>query len=1402
MATVSSNASVNADTLFGHQPVLAMNSTKYEVCGIRFSIWTEEDKRRLSSVEIYDDQTYSSNSQPTDHGCMSHFLGTCSTKYLCKTCRCTNTCPGHYGRIRLSRPMFQPASLLNKWTPRLLRLVCFMCAKCLVNQDTTRTMQNRKPSVLFGSVDKLKVVKECPGCGSKQPKYSVVDRSISVTWSPGFEFSCPEEEEWCRRPFTAARCLQLARRADNDLLKKYTGVDAPLHDALVIQSILIPPVQIRPSTVVKGQKQDNDLTTIINKIVKRNNVLRKIDEGGRAETVAATRCYNQLCGFIFSFISKDVSSTPLPTMGRGRQTAAKGKVGLAQMIEGKEGLFRKSLCGKRTNSGARTVILPDPTLDLNEVRMPEDFAVILSKPITVGNDNYEDLQDRVRVGEGVLGGVESVVKQGSGDTISLRSLSREDREEVAKGLVNGDVVHRHLKDGDWICLGRQPSLHKYNMIGVKILIKRKTDPNYSLAWEFNPGLCKAKNADFDGDEEHCIVPQSIVALAEVQNLMNVENNSLHYSTNTPVYVPMQDTILGAYQLTSGIRLPVRNFCDMVATIRYPRRPMPHVATVADPVDGKVDGRRVFDYLIPPTTHYAHAGVTIVNGQITGDSAPLSTKHIGSKHHSLLTTLALDCSPPVMTQFVADLSRVVYVLHMCVEAMSTGMVDLVLEGRYLQDYRRAVAKARYDYARASTDAGELVALAGCDATAVAVLRRSDTYRQRFNGVHAMTTCGSKGQPRNAAQLMMCVGTQIIGDGRMKMRGGRCFPCFSKYDRSPESRGFCGNSYREGLPVGSYFFHATAGRDGVVNTHCVTPDAGYLYRKLYKNTNSVTLYYGGSVRFGEKCEVMCLYFDGCAPENLERVEAPSLFTPRTGDPCTEWLRATLATSRQKCGDPICRDDVLWVPVNLDRVFGHTLPTGAGADGGGEDMVGRVEVRDYCNQLLAMRQFQMLQQAYHLAEWTLRSRVSVALFHRVREETTRRIHRAAAPAGTALGGILASAFGAPTAQNPLSSFHHTGDKLATGTDRLKRLLALGREKNGVRKPYLFTATVRPRVLGLARNRKALQAVVAGMVAVPLHQLLPKNRNKGAAVATRVVLDVESGALGHPGCLPPAVILGAELFERLKKEGGRLVAVRFDLCPEAIQDKQVTITSIVRGVEASVKHDEDFRVWAPSLASETPCLFVSGCMPGAQFIDNTIVGGHPAVRHVKVVPDSEEGCFVVKAITNSAAPFFTVDSVWDVESFYADCPLVMEDLYDVDVCQNTLAHELHTVVAAGGHINKHHPYLLAAIACQSGRYLKMDRFGLPRGVSDPLQRASFEEATKVLSGSAIIGDEIKDIRSSMSAALIMGVPTRNGTGIVKLMMQPATASLHQPTWRKVAQRDKYRRFVVVCIVGHVRAR
>jgi DNA-directed RNA polymerase subunit beta' len=69
------------------------------------------------------------------------------------------------------------------------------------------------------------------------------------------------------------------------------------------------------------------------------------------------------------------------------------------------------------------------------------------------------------------------------------------------------------------------------------------------AIQLHPMVCTAFNADFDGDQMAVHVPLSFEAQLEASLLMLSSHNILSPQNGSPIVVPTQDIVLGAYYLT-------------------------------------------------------------------------------------------------------------------------------------------------------------------------------------------------------------------------------------------------------------------------------------------------------------------------------------------------------------------------------------------------------------------------------------------------------------------------------------------------------------------------------------------------------------------------------------------------------------------------------------------------------------------------------------------------------------------------------------------------------------------------------------------------------------------------------------------------------------------------------------
>jgi DNA-directed RNA polymerase II subunit RPB1 len=125
---------------------------------------------------------------------------------------------------------------------------------------------------------------------------------------------------------------------------------------------------------------------------------------------------------------------------------------------------------------------------------------------------------------------------------------------------------------------------------------------------------------------------------------------------------------------------------------------------------------------------------------------------------------------------------------------------------------------------------------------------------------MVNAGSKGQDINISQMTSCLGQQAI-DGKRIPYGfeSRTLPHFTKYDDSPDARGFVESSFISGLRPEELFFHAMAGRIGLIDTAVKTSTTGYIQRRLIKGLEDLKVGYDMTVRNNKERIIQFAYGD---------------------------------------------------------------------------------------------------------------------------------------------------------------------------------------------------------------------------------------------------------------------------------------------------------------------------------------------------------------------------------------------------------------------------------------------------------------------------------------------------------------------------------------------------------------
>jgi len=141
---------------------------------------------------------------------------------------------------------------------------------------------------------------------------------------------------------------------------------------------------------------------------------------------------------------------------------------------------------------ARSVITPDPNISVDELGVPLKVAMNLTFPERVTAYNIDRLYALVQNGPDKYPGAKSIQRATTGsDGGRMISLKHVNTKTIQ--IYEGDVVNRHLLDGDAVLFNRQPSLHRMSMMCHRVRVLP-----YST-FRLNVSVTKPYNADFDGD---------------------------------------------------------------------------------------------------------------------------------------------------------------------------------------------------------------------------------------------------------------------------------------------------------------------------------------------------------------------------------------------------------------------------------------------------------------------------------------------------------------------------------------------------------------------------------------------------------------------------------------------------------------------------------------------------------------------------------------------------------------------------------------------------------------------------------------------------------------------------------------------------------------------------------------
>ncbi len=811
-----------------------------KVKSILFGMLSPKMIKSMASAKIVTPELYDKEGYPVDGGLMDIRMGVIDPGLKCKTCGLKlKECPGHFGYIELARPIIH-----IKYVPiinSMLKYTCRECGRILIPDSKIKKYKEELDKIeeeegllarrkrIKEIIKSLKTENKCPHCNSRQQKISLEKPTTFL-----------ENEKRISPIEIRAR---LEKIPDKDIAIFGLNPDYARPEWAVLTILPIPPVTMRPSiTLESGERSEDDLTHKLGDIVRINQRLFENINAGAPEIIIED-LWDLLQYHITTFFDNEIAQLPAARHRSGQPLKT-----LTTRIKTKEGRIRHNLVGKRTNFSARTVISPDPMLDIDEVGVPIDIAMKLTVPERVTEWNMTYLKKFVERGPKEYPGANYIVRPDE----KRKKITDETKEQLLEEIQPGYVVERHLMNGDIAIFNRQPSLHRMSMMChyVKVL------PNKTF--RLNPAVCAPYNADFDGDEMNLHIPQTEEARAEAEILMAVKTQLISPRYGLSIIGGVQDAITGVYLLTRQESMPRKKAIDLLLSVRITDiSRLPKKETIA--------GRDLFSCIFPKDFNFigrskSGEDVIVKNGKLVkgvldkanlGEGSGLLLRNLHKKYGAKKTIEILGAITRLGIQVLLD------------KGFSTGLADTDLPESAINEIKQILVKANdeVDSLIQKYEQNSLEAFPGRTVFETLELRileilnkaRNETglvvnqHIDKTKPTIVMVNSGSRGNPLNLAQMSACVGQQALRGKRINVGySHRTLSHFRKNDLSPTAKGFIYNSFKSGLSPNEFFFGAMTGRDSLMDTALRTPKSGYLYRRLANALQDLRVEYDGTVR----------------------------------------------------------------------------------------------------------------------------------------------------------------------------------------------------------------------------------------------------------------------------------------------------------------------------------------------------------------------------------------------------------------------------------------------------------------------------------------------------------------------------------------------------------------------------
>lgn len=739
--------------------------------------------------------------------------------------------------------------------------------------------------------------------------------------------------------------------------------------SLMNYNLIVTPIYTRPYLVKSGQYLHNDISTIYNSITKELN--RDCNHVN----------YRELYDKIEMLLTQKKNKL-LPNSSKIPQS-------IQEKIQGKEGLINSNINGKRVDHSARANITGYPDGCLGEVGIPINMA----KKMTI-LESLNRIMDSTNITEWISQNNPLRVKKQNGKTFRFTPQTT---DRIISFLDKSDSIERPLKNGDVILFNRQPSLRPESIIAKRVKIITQDCNTFRLTLPCTPPL----NADFDGDECNVHVLQDIRAMVECYELMNPSEQIISTQKGIPLFVPVQDALIGSYLITNqNCKLSRGELYDILFFLQKDYQFLMEKIDKWNRINSSfsvesVPGQFVFSLLFSETFYFRlNEEFVVENGIILSSSCAVTKRILASGLKCIIHKYYFSIGKWETCSLI-DQVQLLTNYYLSRRGFTIGLTDCIMPLSCYKDDEQIDV---------NTVLGRVEVQ----------LNQSGFINQNSNNLYKVVQSGSKGSMTNIVQISQLVGQQSIDGTKVKseMTSQRTLVYYNPHStENTKESGFVKSSFYEGLPKSSNLFHSKAGRRGVTDSVTKVSESGYTSKKICKFVENQVIEYDLSVRNNETKRIVQFLFgtDGMNPQRLPAEDGKKCYLTTEDCILLELHKAS------------CLEEAVSVFIFIINKISLGIQKKT-------CILDELMIKILNQGIAILSKF-----TYKDCEQKFKNEELVTVLHCL---LFKRIFQP----GTAIGAICGTNFGEITSQLLLKSFHHAGIKnkdISGGIKRLNQLL-----------------------------------------------------------------------------------------------------------------------------------------------------------------------------------------------------------------------------------------------------------------------------------------------------------------------------------------------------------------------------